>query len=273
MTRETTKKSKKHQLNSQNDDEYDYISIPPDGGYGWVILIACFLINMIVDGFLYAFGAISKDLREHFHVQEWEVSLVISLACGCYLLSAPLASALCNKFGCRPIGIIGSFIAAGSVAASIFSPNIYVMWTLFGFVGVSVSTGIGMGLIYLPSIVMVGLYFEKKRAIATGITVSGTGIGSITFGPLSRFLFNKLGWQSGLLVLSGILLFCAVCCAFMRPLTPKRKRRILSVIEHAKVGYLETRQELSTEEILIRSFCNADQATRLETLPKLTNKF
>ena len=27
----------------QDDKEYDYIKIPPDGGYGWVVLIACFV--------------------------------------------------------------------------------------------------------------------------------------------------------------------------------------------------------------------------------------
>lgn len=26
-----------------NDDEYDYIRVPPDGGYGWVVLVACFV--------------------------------------------------------------------------------------------------------------------------------------------------------------------------------------------------------------------------------------
>ncbi len=80
-----------------------------------------------------------------------------------YFNLAPIASALCNKWGCRPIGIIGSFIAAFAVAASIRSPNIYIMWLLFGFIG-----GIGMGLVYLPSITMVGYYFEANRAIATG---------------------------------------------------------------------------------------------------------
>lgn len=80
---------------------------------------------------------------------------------------APIASALCNKFGCRPIGIIGSIIGAGSIALSIISPNIYVMWLLFGFIG-----GTGLGLLYLPSIVMVGYYFEEKRAIATGLEMN-----------------------------------------------------------------------------------------------------
>ncbi|CAF2522289.1 unnamed protein product [Rotaria sp. Silwood2] len=210
----------------EDDEEYDYIKIPPDGGFGWVVLVACFLINMIIDGFLYAFGAISDDLKSHYKCQEWAVSLVISLACSCYLLSAPLASALCNKWGCRLIGIIGGIIAAVAVAASVFVPNIQLMWLLFGFIG-----GIGMGLVYLPSIVMVGYYFDKKRAIATGIVTAGTGIGSITFGPLSRFLFDRFGWKNGLLILAVILLGCVICCAFMQPLKPVRKRRIMHDVE------------------------------------------
>jgi MFS transporter, MCT family, solute carrier family 16 (monocarboxylic acid transporters), member 14 len=57
----------------------------------------------------------------------------------------------------------GSILASVSIGLSILSPNIYIMWLLFGLIG-----GIGMGLVYLPSIIMVGYYFEKKRAIATG---------------------------------------------------------------------------------------------------------
>ena len=105
-----------------------------------------------------------------------------------------------------------------------------------------------MGLVYLPSIVMVGYYFEEKRAIATGIdrdvfssltrsdsfvgiVTAGTGIGSVTFGPLSRYLFNALGWKYGLLILAAILLLCAVCSAFMVPLKPERVPRMKATTE------------------------------------------
>ncbi|CAF1423551.1 unnamed protein product [Adineta steineri] len=216
------KDAKRNLCKPQDNEEYDYITIPPDGGYGWVVLIACFMINLIVDGFLYAFGAISETLRKHFDCHEWEVTLVSSLACGFYLLSAPIASALSNKYGCRKIGIIGSVIAALAVAASTRAPNIYIMWLLFGCIG-----GIGMGLVYLPSIIMVGYYFEEKRAIATGIVTAGTGIGSIIFGPMSRILFDIFGWKTGVLILSAILLCCVICCIFMRPLQPIQKRRVL----------------------------------------------
>lgn len=49
---------------------------------------------MIIDGFLYAFGAISDDLKAHFACQEWAVSLVISIACSCYLLSGQFSMLL-----------------------------------------------------------------------------------------------------------------------------------------------------------------------------------
>ena len=42
---------------------------------------------MIIDGFLYAFGAISENLKIHFGAQEWAVALIISIACGFYLLT------------------------------------------------------------------------------------------------------------------------------------------------------------------------------------------
>jgi len=48
------------------------------------------------------------------------------------------------------------------------------------------TTGVGFGLMYLPSIVMVGYYFDKRRALATGIAVCGSGIGSFVFAPLTE---------------------------------------------------------------------------------------
>ena len=37
--------------------------------------------------------------------------------------------------------------------------------------------GVGFGLIYVPAIVAVGFYFEKKRSLAMGIAVCGSGLG------------------------------------------------------------------------------------------------
>ena len=70
---------------------------------------------------------------------------------------APLASALCNKWGCRQIGILGSIMASVAIATSVLSPNIATMWLLFGLIG-----GISLGLVYLPSIVTGWILFRRK---------------------------------------------------------------------------------------------------------------
>ena len=53
------------------------------------------------------------------------------------------------------------------IGLSSFSPNVHVLMLTYGVIG-----GIGLGLIYLPAVVAVGYYFESKRALATGISVS-----------------------------------------------------------------------------------------------------
>ena len=80
------------------------------------------------------------------------------------------------------------------------------------------STGVGFGMMYLPSIVMVGYYFDKKRALATGIAVCGSGIGTFVFAPLGSFLVQEYGWKGANIILGAIILNGIVFGAVYRPL-------------------------------------------------------
>lgn len=66
-----------------------------------------------------------------------------------------------------------------------------------------VYVGFGFCLIYIPSVLTVGYYFEKWRALATGISLCGSGIGTFIFGPLTEKLLSKYGWRDTLLFQSG----------------------------------------------------------------------
>ncbi|KPJ17130.1 Monocarboxylate transporter 5 [Papilio machaon] len=74
-------------------------------------------------------------------------------------------------------------------------------------------------MIYLPSVVAVGYYFETRRSLATGIAVCGSGVGTFSFAPLASILLQQFGsWQNANLLLAGLILNCAVFGALMRPL-------------------------------------------------------
>ena len=48
---------------------------------------------------------------------------------------------------------------------------------------------------YLPSVVIVSQYFEKKRGLATGLAGCGSGIGSMALPPLINWALSLHGWK------------------------------------------------------------------------------
>jgi MFS transporter, MCT family, solute carrier family 16 (monocarboxylic acid transporters), member 14 len=73
-------------------------------------------------------------------------------------------------------------------------------------------------MMYLPAIVMVGYYFDKRRALAVGIAVCGTGIGTVVFAPFVSFLVQQFTWRGANIILGGVVLNGIVFGAFYRPL-------------------------------------------------------
>ncbi|KAK3870452.1 hypothetical protein Pcinc_024325 [Petrolisthes cinctipes] len=108
---------------------------------------------------------------------------------------------------------MGAILASASLLVSIWAPTVETLYVTIGL-----GAGLGFGLIYLPAIVCVTGYFEKRRSFATGIAVCGSGIGTFAFSPLIETLIDELSWQNSLVVVSGIVLNCVVFGALFRPL-------------------------------------------------------
>ena len=105
---------------------------------------------------------------------------------------------------------MGSVVGGLAFVASSFSNSVTMLMITYGVVG-----GIGFGLIYLPAIVSVGYYFEKKRAFATGIAVCGSGFGTFVFAPIANLLLENFDWKGANLILAGLIFNCAVSAFFL----------------------------------------------------------
>ena len=80
-----------------------------------------------------------------------------------------------------------------------------------------VTAGVGSALAYSPSIVTVGQYFEKRRTLANGLSVAGSGVGNFAIPPLIRLCVDEYGLSRALLVLSAIMLHVCLAGALLRP--------------------------------------------------------
>ncbi|XP_055916153.1 uncharacterized protein LOC129948997 [Eupeodes corollae] len=197
------------------EDSSAEVIVPPDGGWAWVVMVASFLCNTVVDGIVLSSGMIQVSLMNEFKVSEGYVQLVSSLLSGFYLMAGPFVSALANRYGFRPVTMVGAVFAALSFGLSYYATSVEFLFISYGFLG-----GLGFCMVYIPSVITIGYYFEKWRALATGIAMCGSGVGTFIFNPLTDYLVKEYNWRNTMAIQALIVLSCALYGAAFRPIQP-----------------------------------------------------
>lgn len=74
--------------NKEEDElSFEYVVIPPDGGYGWIITGASLLVLLISDGILFSFGLILSELKNVLDEPAAKVAWIFSIQNGTSLIS------------------------------------------------------------------------------------------------------------------------------------------------------------------------------------------
>ncbi|XP_053622340.1 monocarboxylate transporter 12 isoform X2 [Plodia interpunctella] len=219
------------------------ITGPPDGGYGWVVVFGAFMVQFWVAGLFKSYGVLYVEIMETFPDSSESVASWIPAALSTLCLAlAPLSSALCEKYSCRLVVFIGGLFCATGLALSYFSTGLLHLLLSFG-----VMTGIGGGLSTTPGIVIVSQYFDKHRALANGICVSGTAAGSFVFPMLIEKLVDMYGLHGTVLLLGGGMLHVCVAATLYRPPPTVRERTPVTSTTTENTTLLHDIQEGKTE--------------------------
>ncbi|KTF85458.1 hypothetical protein cypCar_00000965 [Cyprinus carpio] len=130
----------------------------------------------------------------------------------------PLGSLIGNRLSCRVAVILGGFLSSIGLVLSSFATSLEYLYLTLG-----VLTGLGFALCYTPAIAMVGLYFCERKALAYGIAMSGSGIGTFILAPVVQLLIEHYSWRGALLILGGFVSNLCVCGALIRPIILKEE--------------------------------------------------
>ncbi|XP_066266933.1 monocarboxylate transporter 13-like isoform X4 [Branchiostoma lanceolatum] len=186
---------------------------PPDGGWGWMVVLSTFLVHVFAVGAFTSIGVFYAEFREVFKESAGSTSFISSVFIATMLMCSPIASALSNLTSCRAVAMAGGIISAVGLGVSFFAQNIVHLIITIGLI-----TGFGMSLMYSPSMAMIGKYFHKRHATANGIAISGTGVSMLVLSPLFQLLIDEFRWNGALLIFGGMTLNGCVFGALLRPL-------------------------------------------------------
>ncbi|KAI4255230.1 MAG: hypothetical protein LQ352_002674 [Teloschistes flavicans] len=199
-----------------DDDEDDVGSrgeeAPPDGGYGWICVAACFMINGFTWGTVSAYGIyLSHYLAEDTfpEASTWDYAFIGGFNFSIAMLIAPVVTVLTRRFGVHPTMVAGLVFQSSGFTAASFATRI---WQLHLTQGVLI--GCGIGFLYVPSLPILSQWFVRRRSLANGISAAGSGVGGAAFawGTEATIQHLDIAWA---LRITGIIAFAANAAAIM----------------------------------------------------------
>ncbi|GAV08367.1 hypothetical protein RvY_18074 [Ramazzottius varieornatus] len=182
-----------------------------DSGWAWVVLAASFFILAIINGATTGTSIFYTEFLKEFDRGTVLTSGLISTSYGLISVTGPLGSILSNKFGCRPVTILGSLIAAIGYFSTYFVQDFEMMFLTFG-----VLTGVGFGMAYSPAFGIIAMHFRRRQTLATSAVTVGIGLGIIAIPPIQEVMVRNYGWRESFL-LTGSLTLLIVFCAMLFP--------------------------------------------------------
>jgi MFS family permease len=170
--------------------------------YGWVIVGVALVSMAFWFGFRTTFSVFYVALLEEFQWGRGESAGVQSLALITYTVMAPLVGGLIDRFGPRRIIVPGVLLLGLGLilCASIKSlAHFYLLYSVVAGTGVT-----SVALVSYTAIL--AHWFVKKRGVASGIAVSGMGLGTFILVPLSQHFIALWGWRFAFVALGVLVL-------------------------------------------------------------------
>ncbi len=225
-----------------------------DRGYAWVTVAVSFLTHVQCLGTVYTFTLYLESYAGDFQIALGAAALPGSLSVGMMLACGPFVGALMDRLGPRPV-CLGLALCHGLglllISASETPPLLIAAHAL---------SGIGMSMAP-ASVGIIQQWFFKRRALATGLGLAGSGVGQFLFAQIIRALISADGglenarswrfamkWQSAICL--GLLIPCALA---LRSPRLAATNEVAGSSSRDKVGTVGSVRPLLSVRVLMQS--------------------
>jgi len=177
----------------------------------WAILFASVGI-IICQGGIYAFSVFATPIAK---ANGWNVSDVMfafTIAIAISPLPMVIGGIISDKGKSRELILFSSLLLAVAFILTGFATEKWMLYLTYGVFG-----GFGLNLGYIACINNCIRFFPDKKGLASGIVITGIGIGTMIFAPLSAWMIENLTIRMTFVVLGAIYtVISLICCLIIR---------------------------------------------------------
>lgn len=179
--------------------------------YGWLVVIIAFIMAFVMAGSGSAFGVFVIPMSREFNWNRSMISLAFFFSTLGSGLCQPLLGHLYDRFGGRRIILVSLLVVgAGTVLLSL-TFHILFLILFYGVVLAIFRSGGSLG----ATTWIISRWFQRRRAIALALAMSGAALGAMALVPLTAYLMDLTGWRITWVVLGALILIVALPLAFL----------------------------------------------------------
>lgn len=194
----------------------------PDGGIeAWSVVLGAWLVLFATFGYVNAFGVYQAYYRERLGVSASAISWIGSVQIWLqFSMGLIWGRAFDNGHG-RLLLLSGSVLWTLAVFITSICHEYWQVFLVQGVVG-----GLGLGTMFLSTIGVIPHWFKRRRALATGIVVSGSSVGGLCFPILLNRLLHSIGYAWTVRTAGFLILGCLTIANLLtKPRIPGKKDR------------------------------------------------
>jgi MFS family permease len=184
-----------------------------DASYGWVVVAAAFTLMFVGFAAAYCFAAFFSAFQAEFDASRGDVALVFSVAAFLWFLLGAPGGMAADRFGPRRVAALGVACLAIALWLASRAESVAALCATY-----SIGIGLGVGLVYVPSVGAVQPWFAANRALASGIAIAGIGAGNIAGPLLAAWWIGLYGWRGAYVAMAlFVLILGAVAALLIKP--------------------------------------------------------
>ena len=217
-------------LNTLHSDSNDQqvLGPPAKDSHPVAVVVASTVLTLVGCGLNFAYGiyqtlyqSMSHDPGSPFYnTSPAMIDLIGTIAVSLMMIGGPFAAAWIKAFSPRTVTMLGGLVFSLGLVLASFGTQ---YWHFLLSQGVMM--GIGTCMTYMPAVTIAPGWYDKRRGLAMGIILSGTGVGGTIWAPVLRALNASLGFRNTLRLTGAVSWVLITMASFAMAWDPASKRR------------------------------------------------